>query len=346
MNIGLLRAGILPSLALTATVLVGDLSAQLNPSLWVSDDVNKRIYNVTLDGAELSSFHSGSISGVSLGIGARTETIWAAKEGSNLIVHFDDKGNTVSSFPGTKYDRDGVSPEGVAMDAFDGSLWIVDDVTLRIYNVEPDGTLISEFSTSAFASAAKSPQDIATDPSDGTLWLTDNGSDRVYNVTRAGDLVSSFHVSSFQPAAKNLQGICVDPIDRTLWVTERDTHAIYNLSRAGTLIAVLDLTAIGVLNPTGVAFDAPKQPTLPGLLVDIAKGIDVGQIEPGPAERIGQLVKLAMNVQKKGYGHVAAKHLLVFHVTVGMLSGGLIHETLAVKLQANSAVLIEQILKG
>ena len=220
-------------------------------TLWVSDDVNATIYHVLLDGTVLSSFHSGSISEVTLDDTA-PGTLWAAKEGSNLIMHFDKSGQTLSSFAGTTYDPAAFAPEGVAVDLSDGTLWIADDVTDLLYHVERDGTPIESFSTTLFDPAAISPQGLAFDPTDGRLWVADNVTHRVYNVTTEGTLISSFPASAFGPVTLNLQGIAVDGEDRSLWLTARNTHLIYNVSREGVLYSTLDAALFGSLNPTGV----------------------------------------------------------------------------------------------
>jgi sugar lactone lactonase YvrE len=342
------HAGILPTLALCAACLTGlaaDLTAQLTPSLWVADDVAVTIYNVKLDGTVVSSFHSGSISGLSLGVDERFDTIWGAKEGSNLIMRYDTKGKVLSSFPGTTYDVNATAPEGVAVDPVDGTLWIVDDATLRVYNVTKSGELISSFPTWAFDAGVQSPQDIAADPGDGTLWLTDNGTDRIYKVTREGVLVSSFPTASFAAGATNPQGLGIDPTDRTLWVTDRATKAIYHVSQFGALLSSIDASGIGTGSPTGVAFAAPKQPTLPGLIADLEQGVEDGQIGPGPAGRLTGIVKSAMSFQKQGDLHPATKHLLVFHTAVGKLSGDLVDEELAASLQASTEYLVQHILE-
>jgi uncharacterized protein YjiK len=331
---------------LLATVLAGDLNAQAKNSLWISDDVQARVYHVSLDGTLLGSFHSGSISGLSVGFGARDATVWGAKEGSNLIVKYDKQGNQLSTLSCTVFDPQASAPEGVAVDPVDASLWIVDDDTERVYNVERDGTLISSFSLVGLVPAIDSPQDIAVDPSVGTLWLTDNGFDGVIELTRDGQVLSSIHVGSFAPAALNLQGVCVDPTDRTLWLTDRATHTLYKVSQGGVLVGSLDATLFGSADPTGVGFDVPPKPTLPGLLGDIAQGVEDGQIGPGPAERIGQLVKLAIQFEKGGDHHPAAHHLLVFHAVVGGLSGRVIDADLALSLQANTMAVLDTLLGG
>jgi DNA-binding beta-propeller fold protein YncE len=220
-------------------------------TLWVSDDVNKLIYHVTLEGTTLSSFQSGSISEVSLGAGADAGTLWAAKEGSNLIMHFSATGQTLGSFPGTTYDPLAAAPEGVAQDLADGTLWIVDDVTDLVYHVQTTGAPIASWSTLALDALAISPQGIATDPTDDTLWLTDNHANRVYHATKAGVLLASFPNTAFDASATNLQGIGVEG-DGSLWLTDRDSHKIYNVTREGALSFSLDASVFGSLNPTGV----------------------------------------------------------------------------------------------
>ncbi|HZL99367.1 MAG TPA: hypothetical protein VFD43_03860 [Planctomycetota bacterium] len=245
------------ALALAALLGAGDLARALpmpsEKTLWVSDDVSATIYHITLDGAVLSSFHSGSISELALGVGDDADTLWAAKEGSNLITHFDLAGATLGSFPGTAYDPAAAAPEGVAVDFADGTLWVVDDLTDRVYHVDQAGTPISSFPTTGFDPSALSPQGIACDPADGSLWIVDNLTHAVYHVTPDGIPLSSFPASAFGPVTLNLQGIDVDGDDDSIWLTARNTHLIYNVSPAGVLQSTLDTALFGSLDPTGVA---------------------------------------------------------------------------------------------
>lgn len=232
-------------------LLASRASAADETTLWVSDDVNKLIYHVTLEGATLASWHSGSISEVAIGTGADAGTLWAAKEGSNLIMHFSATGQTLGSFPGTTYDPLAATPEGVAQDFTDGTLWIVDDLTDLVYHVQANGAPIASWSTLGLDPLAISPQGIATDPTDDTLWLTDNHANRVYHATKAGALIGFFPNSAFDGKATNLQGIGVEG-DGSLWVTDRDVHTLYNVTRQGALSYALDASLFGSLNPTGV----------------------------------------------------------------------------------------------
>ncbi|HZL99366.1 MAG TPA: hypothetical protein VFD43_03855 [Planctomycetota bacterium] len=319
----------------------GAVAAQGQKTLWVSDDVNTTIYHVTLDGTVLSSFHSGSISELKLGHGDEVDTLWAAKEGSNLIMHFDFAGNTIASFPGTAYDPAASAPEGVAVDFDNGTLWIVDDETDLVYNTHPDGTPISSFSLADVDRGAISPQGIACDPTDGTLWIADNVTHRVYNVTEDGALISSFPASAFGPVTLNLQGICVDQENRSLWLTARNTHKVYNVSRVGALHSTLDTAVFGSLNPTGVAVEQPHFVTYASLLADVTAGLDDGKLTAPAAKKLTKTIKLSEKKFLAGQLQAAAGVLGGFQDQVdGMVLTGLIEQSYSRLLLANSTYLI------
>jgi len=329
---------ILPLLALlSAGAFAGD------KTLWISDDLNTTIYNITPEGTLITSFHSGSISEVAMGIGSEANTLWTTKEGSNLVIHMDKAGVTLSSFPGTKFDPAATTPEGVAVDFADNTLWVLDDSTERVYNTQKDGTLIASFPTTGFDANAISCQGIAADP-DGTLWLTDNHSWKVYNVTKQGALIASFGVAAFDPLATNLQGISVDDVDRSLWLTDRDTHKIYNVSRAGALHSTIDATTFGSLNPTGVAVEEVPFVTFSGLIADIAEGLVAGELSAASAKKLTNTVKVAEKQFNKGHPWAAASVMGGFVTTVNdLLSVGLIDPDFARSLLTSAMIMIDDL---
>lgn len=330
---------ILPLLAL----LSAGALAQSDKTLWVSDDINTTIYNLTAEGTLITSFHSGSISELSMGIGSEANTFWTTKEGSNLVIHMDKAGVTLSSFPGTKFDPAATTPEGVAVDFADNTLWIVDDTTERVYNTQKDGTLIASFVTMGFDPNAISCQGIAADP-DGTLWLTDNHSRKVYNITKQGALIASFGASAFDPLATNLQGIGVDDVDRSLWLTDRDTHKLYNVTRAGELKSTIDATAFGSLNPTGVAVEVVALVTFDGLIADIADGLAAGSISSAGAKKLTNTVKVAQKQFNKGHPWAAASVLQGLVTTVNdFLLAGTIDPDFARSLLASALIMIDDL---
>lgn len=328
-------------LPLIALLSAGALAQ--DKTLWVSDDINTTIYNLTSEGTLITSFHSGSISEVAMGIGSEANTFWVTKEGSNLVIHMDKSGVILSSFPGTKVDPAATTPEGVAVDFADNTLWVLDDTTERLYNTQKDGTLIKSFLTTSFDANAISCQGVAADP-DGTLWLTDNHSWKVYNITKQGALISSFGVAAFDPLATNLQGIGVDDLDRSLWLTDRDTHKIYNVTRTGALKSTIDATAFGSLNPTGVAVEEVAEVTFGGLIGDIADALAAGEISSAVAKKLTNTVKVAEKQFNKGHPWAAASIMQGFVTTVNDFQvGGLIGGDLARSLLASAVIMIDDL---
>jgi DNA-binding beta-propeller fold protein YncE len=332
----------LPLLALPAALALGPaVLASPTPaddSLWVSDDVNVTIYNVALDGTLKSSFHSGSISGVSLSVDPVDGTIWAAKEGSNKIEHYTTAGVKLGEFSATVYDPLSSAPEGVAVDFRDGTLWIVDDDTHLVYNVQRDGTLITSFPTALFDPGALSPQDIAYDPLTDTLWLTDNGTDRLYNVTRQGMLVSTFPSSAFSAAAINLQGVGVDMVDASLWVTDRAADRIFNVTRNGVLLGWVESTAFGSNDPTGVTFQRGEAATLASVKADVDAGAASGKIGAKAMKHFDQAWKLIDKQLAKGNTRAVGSMLYdLKDFIVGKIGSGEIDESYGLRL-AMSAV--------
>jgi hypothetical protein len=279
-------------------------------SLWVSDDVNVTIYNVALDGTLLSSFHSGSISGLSLSVDPVDGTLWAAKEGSNRIEQYTKAGVKLTTILGQTYDPNSHAPEGVAVDFDDGTLWVVDDFTNLVYNIQRDGTLIRSFPTALYDPAAASPQDITFDPLSGSLWLTDNVTDLIYNVTRDGLLISAFPTSAYSPVATNPQGIGVDMVDGSLWITDRTAQRLFNVTRNGVLLGAIESSVFGSANPTGVSYDRAQVPTLASFKADVAAGIASGKVSAKVKKHFQNLLGQIDKLLAKGKTDAAASMLL------------------------------------
>ncbi|MHC5210578.1 MAG: NHL repeat-containing protein [Planctomycetota bacterium] len=337
------------TLSLSALLVAAPLAlAQpAGDSLWVSDDVNVTIYNLAMDGSTLSSFHSGSISGVSLSVDPTDGTLWAAKEGSNRIEHYDQAGTKLEWFSGLTYDINSKTPEGVAVDSADGTLWIVDDATGLIYNTQRDGTLIKSFPVASFDPGATSPQDITFDPLTETFWLTDNTSLQIYNVTREGLLVSTFHASGFSSAATNLQGIGVDMVDGSLWITDRDADEIYNVTRNGVLLTTLASSVFGSSNPTGVAHDRAVAATYASLSADVQDGITGGLLSTKAQKHIQHVFKQVDKQLLKGNTSAAGNIVLgMKDYIVGKIGSGDIDEAYGLELAFSAISLSGSYLSG
>lgn len=301
-------ASSLPRLSLlcAALSLTGGIArAQGSPTLWVSDDTTKTIYHLETDGTVITSWASGSVSGLS--VDPVDDTLWAAKEGFNRIVQFDRDGNELGYFEGTVLDPDIQAPEGVAVDYGDGTLWVVDDETLEVYNAQKDGTYIASFPTTAYDGSSTSPQSIAADPN-GTLWLTDNASKSIYNVTHTGALLASFGTDVYGVDANNPQGISVDERDGTLWVTDRVTHLAYHILRDGTLLSSFDTAVFGSLNPTGIAFDGVVAPP-PVIDLGLAAGFALLGLDSVQMANWGTLVHGDVGIGPHGFQYLVGGKL-------------------------------------
>ncbi len=275
-------------LFLTTTIYNQFAIAQTSePSLWITDDITRTIYNTTLDGQHLGSFPSeittnGSFffnifpSGIALD--PTTNTLWVIQKNPGRLVNYTKNGEQLALIDlETQFPN--VGPEGITVDFFDGTLWVVDDPANNgspqtLYHLGRDGSFIKSFPAAAYSSSISSQQAIASDPINGSLWITDNALDKIYNVSTNGELLSSFCTnirpsdpsnctSQLNPPAKNIQGISVDPRNGTLWVSNRgssldpDSSRLYNVSAAGIQINSFRTNVFDPVseNATGVAFD-------------------------------------------------------------------------------------------
>lgn len=257
-------------LATTAVGITGGpVSAQVSeqPTLWITDDVTRLTYHVTLDGTVLGQFSTPNSARSSIAIDPADRSLWGANEGSasgfppGKLVNYDRQGQVIQEVLAGSFN--GLNTEGVAITVAigDDSLWVVDDPTSNqidsyVYNVNRDGSLIASFPVSTFDPNVSSPQAIAFDPYTTTLWITDNLTERVYNVSLTGSLISSFPVDvPLFGSIRNIQGVSVESAD-VLWLTGRDTGRIYQVTKAGDQV-LSSFTLDGVENPTGVAYDRP-----------------------------------------------------------------------------------------
>lgn len=235
--------------------------------LWISDDANRKLYQVSVDGELMSSFTLRLTRNETFTIppsditGGDADSLWVVVERPGRLAQFDKQGNELQRTIATEA-FGALGPEGVAFDPGDQTLWVVDDpdpndgTQTRVHHIDRRGRLLAQFPTTLFDPDALSPQAIALDRDSGTLWVTDNHADRVYNIDREGRLLRSFPVSAFDADATNLQGIAVSTSDDTLWVTDRTTARIYHLETDGRLLASFPSTRYDpdARNPTGIVF--------------------------------------------------------------------------------------------
>ena len=117
--------------------------AQGSARLWLVDDVQAQVHELTPGGSLVASFATVAGAKSSIALDPLDNTLWGASEGHDRIVNYDKTGQLISFFPSSTFDPNALQPEGVDVNPGDGTLWIVDDFTLLVYNVQKDGTLIS-----------------------------------------------------------------------------------------------------------------------------------------------------------------------------------------------------------
>jgi choice-of-anchor A domain-containing protein len=258
-------------------VPVGHASAadETGPSLWITDDVTKMTYNVTLDGVLITWFETPRTAKSSIAVDPWDGTLWGANEGTasgelpGKLVNYTRSGEFIQEIDADLFGALGTEGVALAISPENDTLWVVDDPPIdgpaaTVYHVARDGELLSWFVVADFDREAGSPQGIAYDEFNSSLWITDNSTDKVYNVTLDGDLLSSFptdagpFITDEDPSGiENPQGVTVESPD-ILWITGRDTGTIYRVTKTGD--NVLNSIPIGqfddsAANPTGVAFD-------------------------------------------------------------------------------------------
>lgn len=319
-----------------ATALVTE-----EPTLWLTDDVTRTTYNVSLTGGLISSFPTPNTAISSIAVDPINRTLWGANEGSasgippGKLVNYDRTGVVIQEILASAFGGIGTEGMAVTIAADDSSLWVVDDPAITgpvptVYNITRTGVLISSFPTSSFDPASTSPQAIAYDPFGGTLWIADNQAERVYQITQTGTLIRSFPTNAgpFVTAAhpfgvRNVQGITVESSD-VLWLTARDTGTIYRVTKDGaTVLSSFAMSSVDPVasNPTGVAFDGP-----PGISLGAAASYGVLAL-PGGKVKLKDLDKSTGVVADVALGPNAVQDF-----SEGLLSG-----TLFVDPSANNA---------
>ena len=263
------------------SVLIGvapmTYAQELESSLWIADDVNKQIYEISLDGLDVHTYWTTVKTPSNIDLDLNDGTLIYTNEYSSKLFRYDTSGNLlgktlIQEFAAKPPSVVSEKPEGVAFDPFyPGTSWVVNDpvdplIADRICHITNEGVTIKCFPTAIFDLDLRSQQTVAVHPGNATLFVNGNKEDSIYNITRDGELINIIYKDQFDPDATNLQGISVDPSGK-LWVTDRDSGRIYQLTSEGDLIRSFESAAINLpltaaisVNPIGIAFD-PKYVT-------------------------------------------------------------------------------------
>ena len=160
-------------------------------------------------------------------------------------------------------------PQNVAFDPQTKSLFEFDRGRAELVQINadeqglPDASSLSRrFGVGAFA--IHDPQGIAFDPATGRLFILDAGNSQIVAVAPhptlgfdAQEAVRSNKVERI-PLKKlgigQAQGIAYNPNNNHFYIAEPAQGKLYELTQAGDLVSTIDLTALGISNPTAMTF--------------------------------------------------------------------------------------------
>ncbi|WP_019506511.1 esterase-like activity of phytase family protein [Pleurocapsa sp. PCC 7319] len=166
-----------------------------NDILFVSDDANQRIYQVT----------SGN------------DGIFGTSD-DNLIDEL-----ATGSIGRTDPDPFGSGdPEDVAFRPGSGTLFISEGINHRIYEVNTDGNLISSFDTTDFG--LFDPEGIEFNPESGNFFIVGEPTDELFEVTADGNLVQRININEanpVQPAGVTIAPSSDNTANRSLYIADR-----------------------------------------------------------------------------------------------------------------------------
>lgn len=216
-----------------------------------------------------------------------------SRDGSQLL----DTGTTL------KFSRE---PSGIAYDPQRKRVFVSDDNKERIFEITtgPDnrfGTAddpVGYFSTTAFGNG--DPEDVTYDTASGDLFITHGVGREVYRISAGSngrfdgvpptgdDTVSHFDVAGY--GSIDLEGVGYSPTRDSLFLADRKFGEIMEVSKAGALIQTIDIEAIGMKYPAGIALaPASDDPTRTNLYV-VTRGLDNNKY---PDENDGMLYELS-----------------------------------------------------
>ncbi|MCX6880437.1 MAG: hypothetical protein NTW21_42525 [Verrucomicrobia bacterium] len=192
-------------------------------SLWLSDTLQGKVFQLDTNGTVLSSYNFGPL----LGLAWDGTHLWGVSNSPyprGTVYEIGATGQVFSSFS-----PPGDYPSGLAWDG--ECLWITIGgsfmgTTGKLYRVTKAGVVVSSF---AIPNDVLIPRDVEYDGMN--LWLLDQGSGsglkRLWHFTTAGSLIGSYHVDSFispYPTYHNHSpyGIAYD--GRHLWISGETTN--------------------------------------------------------------------------------------------------------------------------
>lgn len=176
--------------------------------LYISDNINKKIYTIDTSGALLASFDAPSAT-TPKSLEYDGSTLWYAESDHDKIYQVDTSGSVIQSF-----DAPGTVASGIAYDG--ESLWHVDYYDDFLYKLDTSGNILSQAPLTGNMYGG-----LAYDGS--FLWLLRDDISKIYRIDSNGNQIGpSYDCPSEKTSALSFDG-------KDLWCADWSENVIYKL---------------------------------------------------------------------------------------------------------------------
>ncbi len=221
--------------------LPGSVSSAFDSTLWIPDNTDKIIYNVSFKGEILQQIAYAEIDAalnVISGIHAHSDNkIWITSSDQSRIYNYDLGIASValnlltSDITGIAADLAGLS--GISVQS-DGKFWILDNATQDIFLIDAFSALNPfidvTFNTSEADVTATNPVDITYDEQEDNVLFTDKANNALYRVSPVdGERISQLKYINVATNISNVSGIAMVQ-DGTIIFIDQGLLSLYNYS--------------------------------------------------------------------------------------------------------------------
>ena len=203
---------------------------------WVVDPDRGRLLQLSPDGRDVVTAHTGYGSVSAVGVTPNHGPLWVADELDGTLDVLDPSGVPFARI------RTASHPAAIALDPLNGNAWVTDrnGNNGAVYHFFPSGSAAPPV---ALSPLFNDPVGIATDPNDASVWVTEF----------SGGLVRHFQQDGFGLGGRPLLDparVAVDSTSHNAWVTSIASGWVWRLSPT---LTVLD--SFRLQSPVGVALD-------------------------------------------------------------------------------------------
>lgn len=242
------------------------LTVDANGNIWVTDEANNRVQELSATGSYLSQFGSaGSGNGqlnAPIAIAISEGELYVVDNGNNRVEEFSPAGSYIAQF-GTTGTGQGqfTRPSGIAVNPNGGNLYVSDANNYRVEEFSPAGKFLTEVGSYGSGKGQfHSPFGMAVNAA-GDLYIADVYNDRIQEWLPPGAGGAHMLYSTQFGSAGSGNGQFNSPRESAidghgnLWVSDYANHRIEELSATGKYIAAYGSYGTGngqFEQPTGI----------------------------------------------------------------------------------------------